>query len=213
MVVAPNNAQLSKSDCDALAAKINNNVATLNRIATTQGENLNSGAFNSLRSMWDAIGYPAELTGYAEGIYENGYRLAKMGLDASGNRSWRKSITGAYKSAAPTVKVVGGVLTALDVVQLGVDIEDRDGLMFLSHSAEMGLGLMQLTPGMNLVVMGSRYVIRDQLGKLQGDVDKMDATGAAAYNQETSRNVAIGTRNVNQWQKEWNDGGCARFNK
>lgn len=211
--VAPNNAQLSKSDCDALAAKINNNVATLNRIATTQGENLNSGAFNSLRSMWDAIGYPAELTGYAEGIYANGYRLAKMALDASGNRSWRKSITGAYKSAAPTVKVVGGVLTALDVIQLGVDIEDRDGQMFLSHSAEMGLGLMQLTPGMNLVVMGSRYVIRDQLGKLQGDVDKMDATGAAAYNQETSRNVAIGTRNVNQWQKEWNDGGCARFNK
>jgi hypothetical protein len=41
----------------------------------------------------------------------------------------------------------------------------------------------------------------------------MDATGAAAYNQEMSRNVVTGTRNVNQWQKEWNDGGCARFNK
>jgi RHS repeat-associated protein len=209
----PNNKQLSKSECDSLASKIGNNVATLDRIASTQGENLNGGAVNSLRSMWDAVGYPAELTGYAEGIYENGYRMAKTLLDASGNSSWRKSITGAYKSAAPTVKVVGGVLTAMDVVQLGVDINDRDGLMFISHSAEMGLGLMQLTPGMNLVVMGSRYAIRDQLGKLQGDVDRMDATGAAAYNQEMSRNVVTGTRNVNQWQKEWNDGGCARFNK
>lgn len=210
---APNKKQLSKSDCDSLASKIGNNVATLNGIAQSQGENLNGGAVGGLRSMWDAVGYPAEMSGYAEGIYENGYRLAKTMLDASGNRAWRKSITGVYKSAAPAVNVVGNVLTAMDVIQLGVDINDRDGLMFISHSAEMGLGLMELTPGMNLVVMGSRYAIRDQLGKLQGDVDTMDATGAAAYNQETSRNVLVGTRNVNQWQKEWNDGGCARFNK
>jgi RHS repeat-associated protein len=206
----PSRVQLSQTDCAVLEERIMRNLAALGDIHS-RGLELNHAATAYLEKLWDEMGYPAALTGYAEGLYHGFYRIGKGVAEDLGSRQWRRTMSRAYKNAAPYVNRVGGLLTGMDVVQLGVDLWDRDPDMFISHSAEMALGLSARVPALNLVVIPSRMWVRSRLDELETAMEDMDAAGVAAFAQETSRNVLIGSRSIERWRTEWINGDCARF--
>lgn len=200
---APNK-QLSKSDCDSLASKIANNQKTLQGIAdrtAPPGPSIS-------RQIWNQLETPGQVSGIARDVWENGYRVTKASLESAG-----VPMRQIYKNAAPYVNGLGTALTIKDVWQLGVDIHDRDGLGFVSHSAETLLGVANFTAGMNLVVLGARIGINSAISDLQQGVDVMEATSVAAANQATAYNVSLGQHNLQAWQQAYENGGCKRFEK
>lgn len=196
--VAPNK-PLSKKECDDLAGKISSVEGTLGHIAKREGP---AGA-SWASKVWNALESPGQVGGIVHDSWENGYRLTKASLEAAG-----VPMRDAYKNVAKYSNGLDNVLKVKDVWQLGLDIQNRDGQMFISHSAETILGWTNWTPGLNLVTMGARIGINTAISNLQDGVDIMEATSLAADRQETALHVTQALKNLDSLKAAFKNGGC-----
>jgi RHS repeat-associated protein len=192
--------RLSRKECDDLATKIGNNEGTLANIAKRQAPSSPS----PMAQVWSVLDTPGQGAGVAHDAWEGLYRIGKASAERAG-----APMRDIYKNVAKYSNGLDNVLKVKDVWQLGMDIDNRDGLMFISHAAEMALGWTNWTPGLNLVTLGSRLGINTAIGNLQDGVNLVDATGSAAYQQQTAYNVKVGLRALTAMRTAYKNGGCS----